>query len=279
MAEIGAFYRQILAGVTEKGLTLDEALEECRKSGIKWADVAARFFKEEDPCVIKERLNAHGLGVISVHTVLHAEDETKKSFDDMIELGRVDIDLAKKAGSKFLMIVPHMAKSFPEDKYAEFVVGARRVIAELTAYAKEMGIQATVENFSRRNVPYSSFDDIDWLLKNIPDLRFTLDSGNFTLSGFNELVGAKIFRDKAVYSHVKDIKEVDYETDCLRDEIYYARYALGEGQVRNADIIKDYIKHGYDGVFCIEYSGKNAFDTTLLSAKYLQNVLDKCARE
>lgn len=52
---------------------------------------------------------------------------------------------------------------------------------------KNVGIQVTVEDYSEAKIPYSSYEDIDWLLDNIPELKFTYDSGNLPLVGIDEL--------------------------------------------------------------------------------------------
>lgn len=275
MIEIGAFYRQILTGVSELSITLDEALDKARESGIKWVDVNAAIFNECDPEELRANLARHGIGIISVHCVLNYDYTTKDGVASAIEGGKRNMLLAKAAGSKYFMIVPQRPKGFVENSYDELVNGMRATITALTLYGKEIGIQATIENFSRRTVPYSSFDAIEWLMANNPDLRFTLDTGNFTLSGFNELVGSRIFYDRTVYSHFKDMKIVDYETDAERDGIYYERVVMGDGDIKNEKIINDFVKNGFDGVLTVEYSGENPFEVTLLSAKRIADMIER----
>lgn len=274
MIEIGAFYAQILKGVTEKGLTIDEAISECSKNGIKWADVGVKFLHEEGAEVIADRLKRNGMGIISVHSGVVTDVSSEEAFLASLESGKRDMDLAKQAGSKYFMIVPQKTKPFDESLTDAFFAGARRLVGELCEYGKKIGLQVTVENFSKREMPYSTIRDMEWFFENIDGLRFTLDSGNFTLAGCQEYIGARLFFDKAVYAHLKDFVETDKETNAFRDGIYYDRVPMFDGMVRNADIIKYYVKNGFDGVFTVEYSGDNVFDTTILGAKRIIELLE-----
>lgn len=275
MAELGAFYHQIEAGMKENGLTIEEAMDTVRAHGIKWADVNSEYLCCENPEVFASRLKAHGIGIISVHCTVPCDVSSEDALTASIEETKRHMLLAKRAGSKFFMLVPRKADTYCEDKYEEYVAGVRFLLKELAVYGKEIGIQATVENFSDRSFPYTSFDSIKWILDNIPDMRYTFDSGNYMLAGFNEFVGAKIFFDKTVYAHLKEMKPVGYETDCLRDGVYYDRPVFGEGIVKNFEVIDYYLKNGYDGVLAIEYYGNNGiFDKTLASADLLKQKLN-----
>ena len=275
MIEIGAFYAQILKGVTEKGLTEDEAISECRKNCIKWADVRIQYLRDEGAEVIAERLRRNGMGVISVHSGVVTDVSSEEAFLKSVEEGKADMDLAKRAGSKYFMIVPQKTKPFDESLTDAFFRGARRLVGELCEYGKKIGLTATIENFSIRAMPYSTIRDMEWFFSNVDGLRFTLDSGNFTLAGCQEYIGARLFFDKAVYAHLKDFVETDKETNAFRDGIYYDRVPMFDGMVRNADIIKYYVENGFDGVFTVEYSGENAFDTTILGAKRIADFVEK----
>ena len=280
MAELGAFYHQIEAGVKENGLTIEESMDTMRAHGIKWADVNSQYLCEENPEEFASRLKAHGIGIISVHGLIDCDVVSEESLTKSIENGKKHMMLAKRAGSKFFMIVPRKADTYSQDKHDDYVKGARYVMKALASYGKEIGIQPTVENFSDRSFPYTSFDSIEWILNNIPDMRYTFDSGNYTIAGFNEFVGAKIFFDKTVYAHVKEVKSVGYKTDCLRDGVYYDRPVFGDGIVRNFEVIDYYLKNGYDGVFSIEYYGnEKVFDKTLLSADKIKEKFSQLTME
>ena len=112
MIEIGAFYRQILMGVSELGITLDEALDRARESGIKWVDVNAALLSECAPEKLRENLESHGISVISVHGVLNQDYTTKEGVAAAIEDGKKRMRLAKAAGSKYF--IPWWADKIPQ---------------------------------------------------------------------------------------------------------------------------------------------------------------------
>ena len=275
MAELGAFYHQIVAGVYEKNITLEQAMDEMYAHGITQTDINSDYLCAEEPEAFAARLKAHGLGIASVHGHISCDTSSKKALRASIEEMKRRMLLAKRAGSPRFMIVPQKADTYQEENNDGFVKGIKQLFEELALYGTELGVQATVENYSRRDIPYSSFAEIEDLLKSNPHLRYTYDSGNFVLAGFNELVGARIFADKTVYVHLKDLKPVaesdNDEPLILRDGVYYKSPALNEGIVRNEEAVDYLMSNGYDGVFTIEMDAEgNVFEKTLVSAdRYL----------
>lgn len=280
MLEIATFYHQLLAGVTEKNLTLDEAMEQIRSHAITKVDVNSDYLLKEEPELFAKRLRSHGIGIVSVHGIVPCDVKSKESFESSVAEMKNRIALAKRAGSEFFMLVPNKAESFSEDDYEKYADGVLKLIGECGAYAKEIGIQATVENFSRRDFPYTSFEGIEKILKTFPHIRYTYDSGNYTLAGFNEMVGVKIFCDKTVYAHLKEFKPSESETPYLWDEVYYEKVPFGDGIVRNYEAVEYLIKKGYRGDFAVElYDSKNVFDNTLISADRLKEKIEQIKKE
>ena len=274
MIELGAFYCQIESGVRQKGLTLDEALCEAKKHSIKWVDVDSDCFYKTSPKEFSENLKKHGIGISSVYGLTVCDVSSDKKIDDAIKSMKERMEFAKTAGSQFFMIVPQAAPNYTEDMKDEFVKGFRRLFSEVAKYGKEIGIQATVENFSLISLPYTSFDDIRWLLENIPEIMYTYDSGNYTLAGFDELDGAKMFFDRTVYAHFKDVEVVKEKTPFLYDGLYYDGPALDDGIVKNNEVLEFFKEKGFDGIITIEIcSANNEFEKLMISAdRYIEKI-------
>lgn len=281
MAEIATFYHQILCGVSEKELSLEDAMREIRAHEITLVDVNSDYLVEENPEEFASRLKKCGLGIVSVHGIVPCDVKDEESFNASVREMKRRILLAKRAESKFFMAVPCKAESFCEEDYDKYEAGVWKLLEEITPFGADNGIQVTVENFSRRHFPYTSFDSIEKILKKVPDIRYTYDSGNFVLAGFNEITGLKIFFEKTVYAHLKELKAVDYETPYLWDDVYYSKPIFGDGMVRNFEAVEYMIKRGYDGAFAVElYDFENVFDKTLASADRLKEKIESiCCEE
>lgn len=281
MIKLGIFYHQLMAGVNEKGLTFAEAASEVKKHGIDYIDADSVYLCREGPEAFAEKLKSNGLDIISVHGIVPCDVSSEEAFRASVEETKHHMELAKRAGSKFYMVIPAKADTYVKEDFEKYVNHAREIFKVAADYGKEIGIQATVENFSLRDYPYTSFDSIDWILSHVPEMRYTFDSGNYTISGFNEVVGAKLFYGKTVYAHLKDMLPVDYETVCLRDGVYYEKPVFGEGIVRNDEIIDYYTDNAYEGVLTVEYGPcDNMFEKTLRSADIvLGRITQRACRE
>lgn len=264
--EIGSFYSHIQAAEWERGLSLSDALTIARSHGVTAIDVWAGDFETIPPEELRQILKEHGMRVCSVHGYTVCDVQNRAAINASVKQMKQQMRNALLAGSPYFMIVPQKAESYEESEREQFVEGIREIFVQLASYGKEIGIQATVENISDVFYPYASFDDIRWYLENIPDIRYTYDSGNFTLAGFDELEGAKIFADKTVYVHLKDV-EVVPESDLVRNGICYEGPAIDDGIVKNQEAVEYLKRKGYDGVLTIEIcSEEDTFHKMLLSA-------------
>ncbi len=272
--KIGAFLSDVRSGAAYKGLTLEQGIQKVTDNGIVTFDVPAYMFRSIKPAELAEMVKRYGGEISSVHY-----DVTVDWFDDVSVSEGVNelkeyISLAAEAGSPNFMVVMS-AKDFKqkgtEQKFKEVF---RAVLPELVAHAKSVGVTATIEDFSFREYPYASFEDIDWLLKNIPDLRFTYDSGNFPLAFYDEEEGARLFADKTIHVHLKDLVETENG--------FFKRYGkafdkriIGEGNLKNREALSHLKRAGYDGALIIELcpSDEKLFDDILASAENIKKML------
>ena len=272
--KIGAFFSQIEMGAMEKGISIRSAMNNAVSHGITCLDVDAGYFKQTPPEEFARLASELSMEIASVHSLTVFDITSNKKTDDAIQKMKCDMDNAKNAGSKFFMIVPQPAAAYEGELQEKFVSTVKNVFEELALYGRKIGIQATVENFSLREIPYTSFDDIQYLLDNNPDLMYTYDSGNFPLAGFDEFEGAKRFADRTVYIHLKDL-ELAQHSSILRDGKYYEGPAIDDGFVKNDEAFRFFADRGYDGVFTIEICSLiDTYDKLILSAdRYRDKIL------
>ena len=273
---LSSFYCQLEAGVKEKGLTIDEAVKIAKENGIDALDIDARIGEGGEE-FLKEVLalaEKYDMFISSVYgpyeCLVNTEEEYKKSVETMKKC----IDFTKKAKSKYFMAVPFRPEDSPESEDELYRKGYRRLMAEIAKYGKEVGVQVTVEDFSMLHQPYSSFEDLDGLLENIPDLKFTYDSGNFMLTGHDELEAVKRYAGYTVHTHIKDYIKSDEPTRTLRNGQYYLSVPVGEGFLRNEAALKYLMEKGYDNSVVIEVNYPDMFDKTMNSVKFFKRVLN-----
>ncbi|MBQ9922859.1 MAG: sugar phosphate isomerase/epimerase [Clostridia bacterium] len=270
--ELGAFYSQLLAAEQEHGIKYDDAMAHAQKIGITAMDVNVDFLYETEPEVFAENLKKYGMHVSSVHSAATCEVTPDGDITAGLERMKEDIRRAKRVGSPFFMAVPQKpATAKPEEKEL-YTKGFRKLFSELAKYGKEIGVQVTVEDFSTTEVPYASFEDLDWLLDNIPELMFTFDTGNFSLAGFDEIKALDRYTKRTVYLHMKGILAVDYETDILRDGVYYEIMDVGSGTVDNKKIFDHFMSVGYDGVIILECNFADQYNRTLKSVDFMNEI-------
>lgn len=273
---ISCFYNSIQAAVKEKGITLDEAMKIAKESGIDAVDITPTMFSttselEEFFSLIKK----YNISVSSVFLGEYCRMGTEADYTKSLAKMKDGINFAKRAGSKYFMAVPLIPLDAPDFENELYRKEFRRLFANMVKYGIEVGVQVTVEDYSETKIPYSSYEDIDWLLDNIPELRFTYDSGNFPLVEIDELESVKRYADKTVHVHLKDLLVVDHETDILRNGKFYDSLELGGGYLKNEEALLHLKEKGYNGAVVIEVSAaKDAFARTIKSAEYLRRILN-----
>ena len=102
--------------------------------------------------------------------------------------------------------------------------------------------------------------------------------GNFTLSGYDELEGARLFVGRTVHAHINDFAIADADYPCIieRDGKLYKGTRLGDGFVKNREAIKVLKDGGFtDGCFVIELSNKtDRFKKTLESVEWIRKAVE-----
>jgi len=273
--ELGIFYCQLLSAEKEQGVKYEDAIAKAQSLGITAIDLDVTYIYQTVPEVLKEHLAQYGMHVSSVHSAAQCSVSPDGCIHFGLERMKEDIRRAKRVGSPRFMAVPQLPDDYKPENRKLYVDGFRKLFKKLAVYGKEIGVQVTVEDFSTTSVPYASFEDLDWLMDNIPELMFTFDSGNFHLAGFDEMKALEKYTDRTVYLHLKGILKVDYETDILRDGHYFEIMDLGTGVVDNKAIYDHFRSVGYDGVIIMECNFSDQYNRTLKSVDFMNSIMKK----
>lgn len=225
------FSLYIIQGAKQNGITLDEAIARVMACGIRAIDVGA------DEVAAAQKMRAAGMRVASVYGSVELLDDVaaEKSCDELI-------GAAKTLGSQHVMALP---QAFP--KCADENEGMAKTIdglCRLVAKAKSSGITVTVENFGAASSPCARISSLKKLFDGVPELKFTLDTGNFLVVGDGDdpVNALELFRNRIVHCHVKDFYRGEPLKWC----------PFGEGCIPNDRIVKSLISTGYDGYFTLE---------------------------
>ena len=271
--EIGCFYSNIMAGVKEKGLTPDEALEISYSYGIRAVDIGDTTIATMTPEKLLAQLKAHHMHVSNVYGYGAYDVCTEAGYQESLARLKGSMDLAKAAESLHFMPVPQKVKGFDTKDQEAFTAGVCRLFADLTAYGREIGLEVIFENISVRNLGYGTFEEIDHILKHNSEIGFAYDSGNFPLVGIDELEAAERYADRTVYVHLKDLKVVE-KANIVRDGVAYDSLDLGGGYLKLKEVLDHLQGKGYQGTAVIEINGEpDAFDRAMKSAVYLKSIL------
>ena len=117
-----------------------------------------------------------------------------------------------------------------------------KIKSELSKLGKEKGVTVTVEDFDDRNSPLAGMYGIRWFLKQIPELMYTLDTGNFLFYGEDIFDAWELLNDRIVHVHCKD--------RCVGT---HASVQTGTGYIPFGRIVYKLSKKQYDGYFAIEH--------------------------
>jgi len=276
MHKIGTFFYSLERAVSEdRARDIDEAMYKAVNAGICQIDVHSEIANYYDINYLCAAMKKNGMTTASIHCAKPINYESDEGYKQSLEDYKQAAEFAKDMGSSYFMMVPQMPLDFKKRDFIKFRGKARELISELTDYSVSIGLTPTIEDYSVRTSVCGRLEDIKYLLDKNPKLMFTYDSGNFILSGYDELVGAQLFAERTVYVHLKDLV---YDEECVEfvsDGIAYDSVALGSGFLRIEKAL-NILKNGCfkNGTVTIE-SGMtyNSFEKMINSARYLKEIL------
>ena len=205
------------------------------------------------------RLKGEGMELASMYGMIHFLEPAKGARE-------ADAFLASAASHRAprLMVIPD---NFPPDCDREKALdGIIAGLADFTARAKKEGFQVTIEDFGAASSPCSQIAPMQRMFDSIPDLGFTIDTGNYFHAGHGDdiLDAFSLFRARIRHAHLKD-----------RPAAAPQGYApLGQGALPNERIVRELVAEGYDGWFTLEEHGaKDIAAATYAAAAVLRGWL------
>lgn len=234
----------------------EEGLKIAAQMGIETVEIFnselnSRTLKELKAFVNKEGIDICTLIIVSnfpYRQVDKYEAEKAKIKELILE--------AENAGVPMVMIVP-MADYVRTDEDKIFL--RDRIVEgmqEFVDYAKNMKVTITMENFSRVDFPYSTIEEMEYLVDNVKGLKINFDAGNFYCVYVDIIEAYERLKDHVVNVHMKDWYDNKY--GMYHEEFHkaYEGCAIGSGKQPLAELMKLLKRDNYEGNLVIEINAR-----------------------
>lgn len=209
---------------------------------------------------VQEAMKKYGVAcgcIITAPAFYTAPEKTKQHVTEVLEM-------AKRLGSKYLMIVPGQAmpkeiKVCGKMSRQEMLDRAVELFNLAVELAKPYGIQVGFENTPHAYKPLASAADCKYLLDHVPGLGLIFDTGNFKIadSSCDEMAIYEMLKDYIIRVHLKDVVVGDFEEgEVCVDGKRIVPVATGSGVIPMKELLLALQRDGYEGALAIEYSMK-----------------------
>ncbi len=246
--EAGTFFHHLTRASTERGEGLEDTITWALKLGYSSAELDAEDLEGTDLLAKK------GMKVSSIYRHYRwQEGIDRERMEDHIRL-------AERFHATRIMAIP----GFYEDrtgskKELEGMHEGMRLLSEL---AGENGLILTIEDFDHVLSPIATMAGMSSFLEAAPDLKVTLDTGNFIFSGEDVLTAQQLFLKKIAHVHLKDrLWSRPGEGDVLTCPDGRKLYpcAVGDGDIPINDVLRVLSEAQYTGYVVAEHFGSLSY--------------------
>lgn len=268
--KLSIFFDHILQAQEQTGKSLEELLAGVGAAGIEAVEMNLTYLTEH--LEIVDVLKQTGLKISCIYEFYDMGrcDESEKS--------RRHVETAVKVGASRILVVPgflfgeaseEMQKAMPsKEKVEEFfekneeINGMAAGLSFVAQLGKEKGVTVTVEDFDDRNSPLAGMHGISWFLRQVSELSYTLDTGNFLFYGERVSDAFALLRDRIAHVHCKD-----------RHPDTNASVQTGSGYILFGEILGKLKEQNYDGYLAIEHFDVEGQEKCMKgSAEFLRKV-------
>lgn len=179
---------------------------------------------------------------------------------------------AELIGCPRVMIIPGFYTDLTDaEKCREEKSRMITAMQKLCAMAAARGITPTIECFDDARSPIATIAGMAEFLAAVPELRVTLETGNFLFSGDDILEAQYRFADRIAHVHLKDrflprlapdVAPAGDRTVAVTGEVMYP-CAVGHGHIPMDTVLRRLSGAGYDGVLTIEHFGAADYAATI----------------
>lgn len=255
--------------------TVADALRAVGTLGIKSIEYEPVYYDIMQTCEFKQACSQSNVYLLTDIVETSFASGTSENYQKEIQRIKKAVDIAENNGARFVMVVPvEIEVKCPQDK-----IKARDLIVkgmkEIVEYAKDTSVTVTMENFSLNEYPYSTIDEMVYILENVPGLKMTFDSGNFYCVKQDVLQAYERLKKYIVNVHVKDFKSDENGCIVRPDLPTLEGCSIGQGNIPVSEVLKKLKEDNYQGVLVIEQnSNKITLQELKASVEYIRSVID-----
>jgi len=269
--KLSVFFDHILQAQEQTGKSLEELLTGVRSAGIEAVEINLSYLCGHPD--VQKLLATNKLGISCIYEFYDMGhfDETEKA--------KKHVNTAVSVGAKRILVVPgflsgiaslQMQKAMPvKENIVDFFESNDEIkrmaegLSFAAKYGAEKGVIVTVEDFDGLDSPLAGMYGIHWFLQQVPELMYTLDTGNFLFYKENVMDAFELLKDRIVHVHCKDRQP---ETN--------ASVQTGTGYIPFAGVLGKLKKQNYDGFFAIEHFDVAGQEACMRgSAEFLRGVV------
>ena len=187
-----------------KYMAADAFIRFVRTCGIRAVEIMSVELKEQSLTAFKEYYNHFDLDVTGFILFTDFVNLEGSVYTEEMQRVRELLKEVQENDIRHVMVVPGVkGVKCPADKLA----ARERIVAgmkEIVSYAAEKDITVTMENYSLHTHPYSTVEEMLYLMEQVPGLKYTMDMGNFYCVKEDVLKAYERLKPYLVHAHVKD---------------------------------------------------------------------------
>lgn len=256
-------------------MSFEDYVKFAKETGYDGIDMMS-YHLEMEGSQAKQILDKYGITLSAVNIIMpFVSANTEDKFNTMFSVAKMTIDKAFDAGCRNILLMPAVYNADEgitrEQSFHNMVRGLKACVA----YGESKGITINTETLESIAVPYCSCGEMDRVFKAVPGLKYNHDTGNPLVAMEDPIETYKLFKDKVVSVHFKDLGYVEYHRSFLsNDGRKLSSVPFGEGLVDFKEHLKFLMDNKYEGFITIEGSvpADNPLDGAVKSLEYFKNM-------
>lgn len=263
------FHHHICRAAEETGCTVPEMMQIVRSWGIEYVELDRDAIGRDEAAIraTAAQLAEGGLMPSSIYGFYSWQEPGNEPGEDDLLLRQ-----AEMLGCPRIMIIPGFCTDLSDAEKCR-AEKARMIsgMQKLCAMAAARGLTPTIECFDDARSPIATIRGMSEFLAAVPELRVTLETGNFLFSGDDILEAQHRFAGAIAHVHLKDrflprlaedIAPAGDRTVAVTGEVMYP-CAVGHGHIPMETVLRRLAGAGYDGILTIEHFGAADYAQTI----------------